>query len=431
MRTQQNHGHEVSGTDVGIPALLSTNPAFRRLWFAQLISQGGDWFNHVAVMHALMLLTGSGKAVGLSFVLRLLPAFLMAPVAGLVADRFDRKRVMVVSDIARGVSVPLFIIAVRALSPSLIYAALAFHVLMSALFEPAKNALLPSITKRGELLAANALSAATWSIMLSVGSFTGGLVISWLGVEVAFVVDALSFLLSAAILLGVKVPESHRETAQRSATAMGSGTKRRIDDLFLGLAYALRRPYVLACTLVKAGVGTMGGVLLLFAVLAHGPMAAQYDPAFVIAVLYAARGVGTGLGPLLARRFIGQRGAALNRTIGYAFLQSSVFFVLFGTVEGLAAATVLLVIGHMGTAAAWVYSTVALQLEVDENVRGRVFAVELGAYTLSYSLFIYATGVAVDDLGWDPLAVAKIIGAVLAIPGVLWLIAMAKLHRPT
>jgi len=192
------------GRAVGYIQLLRSNHDFRRLFIGQLVSQTGDWFNSVALFTLLLSLTGSGEAVGYILIIKLLPSFFAGPLAGVVADRFNRKTIMIVADIVRGFLVLGFLLVQRPEQVWLVYAIAALEVVVSTFFDPAKSAAIPNIVSREELIPANALSAASWSVTLALGAALGGVVTDAFGRNTAFVVDSVSFFVSAAFIWAVR-----------------------------------------------------------------------------------------------------------------------------------------------------------------------------------------------------------------------------------
>nr|MDQ3824046.1 MFS transporter [Actinomycetota bacterium] len=179
--------------------LLRRNREFRLLWLGQVVSQLGDWFNTIAVMTLVLRLTGSGRAVGLIFVTRFLPSVFAGPLAGVVADRFNRRSVMIWSDVLRALVVLGFLFVRRADQLWLVYVLTVMQLALSTFFEPAKTAAIPSIVARRELVSANAISSVTWSVMLTLGAAVGGLITGWVGTDASFVLDSLTYLASAAL----------------------------------------------------------------------------------------------------------------------------------------------------------------------------------------------------------------------------------------
>jgi MFS family permease len=188
--------------------LLASNADFRRLWLGQVISEVGDWLNNIAVL-ALAIQLAGGRSVGLAIavyaVARHLPLFLFGPVAGVVVDRFDRRRVMIAADIMRAFLALGFLAADRLASLPVIYAAGAALFSVSAFFNAAKRASIPNLIEgTEELLSANSLSASTTAATIAVGSALGGVVATALGRDAVFVLNALTFLASAEMIRRIR-----------------------------------------------------------------------------------------------------------------------------------------------------------------------------------------------------------------------------------
>ena len=177
--------------------LLRRNADYRYLWLAALISYLGDWFNLLAAAALITRLDGTGKAFSFLLLARFLPLFLFTPVSGVLADKFDRRRLMVVADVLRAVTVLGFLLVRSEGTIWLFYVLTVVQFALSALFTPARTAVLSNVVEPGELVAANGLDGLTWSTMLFVGALLGGLVAAAFGASTAFVLDALTFLLSA------------------------------------------------------------------------------------------------------------------------------------------------------------------------------------------------------------------------------------------
>src|SRR5215470_2129874 len=218
----------VAQPPTGYAALLKSNRDFRRLLTGQLISQTGDWFNSVALFTLLLRLTGSGEAVAYVLILKLLPTFFIGPVAGVVADRYNRKVIMIAADITRGILVLWFLLVRQPDQVWMAYALTALEVAISTFFDPAKSATIPNVVDLDQLIPANALSSASWSVTLAIGAALGGLVTGVFGRNSAFVIDSLSFFLSAVFISGVRVPRTSRRLGESDQPAIGrDGPPRR------------------------------------------------------------------------------------------------------------------------------------------------------------------------------------------------------------
>jgi Na+/melibiose symporter-like transporter len=401
---------------VGYLELLRRNRNFRLLWLGQVVSQLGDWFDTIAVYTIVLNLTGSGRAVGLVLVARFLPTVVMGPLSGVVADRFSRRRIMILSDIARAVVVLGFLFVRRPDQMWIVYSLTVLQLAFSTFFEPAKTACIPSIVEENELVTANAIASVTWSVMLTLGAAIGGLVTGLFGTTSAFVLDSLTFLGSAALIASVVFP---RRPA-REKTAMTVGKALGITDTLEGLRYVLGHPRVLAVLMVKPAWGMGGGILSLLAVFGEKIFPVGGKAATGIGVLYAARGIGTAIGPVAARRLVGETRYRMYLSIGIAFLVGGAFYAAFGCSTNFWAALLFLLIAHTGGSVLWVFSTVLLQQAVEDQFRGRVFAAELALATLTLAVSNYVTGELLDQFGYSPRTVTVGIGILFVLPGLLW-----------
>ena len=408
-------------------AVLRTNKNFRLLFIGQAISQLGDWFNAVAVYALLLDLTGSATAVAWMMIVQFLPVAIFGPMAGVLVDRVDRRRLMIVTDLLRGGLVLTLLFIRRPDQVWIAYVVMTVAVGAQAFFEPARTATIPNVTTPEELLPANALSSATWAAMLALGASIGGLVTALAGRNVAFVVNALSFLASAWFLAQTRYDATPAAAPKPEGILALTG----ITDLIEGVRYVRQRSHVAALMFVKAGWGLAGGVLLLLTIFGERVFPLTGGSAAGIGVLYAARGVGAGLGPIALRWIVGQQPRRLRRTIGPAYFMVGVFYIALAAAPSLWIAAVCVLCAHFGGAILWVFSTVLLQMEVPDRFRGRVFATELALVTLMSSASSYWTGHQLDRAGWSPRTLAFALGAMFCIPGVLWLIIQSRWKEET
>ena len=405
-------------TQVGYIDLLRRNRSFRQLWLGQVVSQMGDWFDTIALYTIILRLTGSGRDVGLLLVARFVPSFFFGPISGVIADRFSRQRIMIVSDVLRAVVVLGFLFVRRPDQLWIIYVLTVFQLGLSTFFEPAKTAAIPSIVEDRELVAANAISSVTWSAMLTIGAALGGFITGLFGTDVAFVLDAATYLLSAALIASIRLPKREKRERQRISLGRLLGITETIE----GIKYVKDRPRVLAALLVKPAWGIGGGILTLLAVFGERIFPVGKDAAGGIGVLFAARGIGTAVGPIVARRISGEGNRRMQASIGIAFLIAGLFYMLFGSATGFIFALVFLGIAHCGGSILWVFSTVILQRLVVDNFRGRVFAAELALVTLAMAASNYVTGELLDRFRISPRIVTVGIGMFFVLPGVTWFI---------
>lgn len=372
--------------------LLRRNRAFRRLWLGQVCSQLGDWLDSIALYTLLLRLTGSGQLIGWLLVAQFLPSGLVALWAGVIVDRLPRRRVMIAADLGCAISVLFFLLARTGGQIWIIYAATIVKFALTSFFEPACSALIPSVVSGRDLVLANAISGVTWSMMLAFGAALGGAVTGTLGTDAAFLADAASFVASALFTWSVDVRES----------AAASGARRHpLHELREGFRFLLSHRDVLVYALSKALWSLGGGVLILLTLFGKQLFPVGKDGALSIGLLYAARGVGAGIGPLLFRRLGGESVAVLRRSLGPGFLIMGLGYALLSRASNLWEAAAAVMLAHIGGSVQWVFSTVLLQLHVPDRFRGRIFAAELMMFTLTLSLSSYATGAA-SDAGFSP-----------------------------
>lgn len=399
-------------------ALLADNRNYRLLWLGQIVSQLGDWFNSVAIYALLLELTGSATSVALMIIVQFLPMAVIGPVAGVVVDRVNRRRLMIAADILRGLVIMVLLMVRRPDQVWIAYAVMGSVVSLTAFFEPARTAVIPNVTTRSQLLTANALSSATWSAMLAIGAGVGGIVTALLGRNTAFVVNAASFLVSAIIIsrtsFSADPPEAKRPAGWRSLTGLG--------DLLEGIRFVRSDRHVAALMLVKAGWGVAGGVLLVMTVLGERVFPVGGSAAAGIGALYAARGVGAGIGPIMARAWLGQQPDEMRRAIAPSYFLVSVFYLVLSWSPTLLVASVAVIGAHAAGSVLWVFSTVLLQMSVPDRFRGRVFSAELALLMIISAASSYACAYAMDTWGASPFLLTRVLGVVFVLPAAGWLL---------
>lgn len=405
--------------------LLRENRNYRNLWLGAVISQLGDWFNLIASASLIADLTDAGTAISYLFLARFLPLFFFSPFAGVLADRFDRRLILVGTNLLRALTVLGFLLIDDPSQIWLFYLLTITQFALSAVFNPARTAVIANIVPREDLVTANALDSFTWSTMLAVGSLLGGVAASLFGIAVAFAIDALTFLLAAWFTARIQIPAVLAE--DRAAVSRGGWL-----DFLDGLDYLRGQPYILVLSLVKAGGSLVWGAINVLEV----NYAEQIFPLggggeTTLGIIYAITGLGTGFGPLLLRRWLGDASGRLRWAITVGF------WVLALGILGLSAAPTLpwfglaTLIRTVGSGTIWVFSAALLQMVVPDRVRGRVFAFEFALLTLTQSLSIFWAGFAQDNLGWTIRAVTASSGVAGLAVGLLWTIFhLYTLRRP-
>lgn len=367
------------------------NRNFRLLWFASSISLLGDWFNTITLYALVTKLTGSPLAVGLVEFLKLGGYAAASIPGGILADRIDRRRLMITTDLLRAAIVPFYLLIDSAEHVPFLYLLILAQIGLGAVFDPAYRALLPSLVTTRELVTANAILSATWSTILAIGASVGGLVGVWLGSDAVFVIDAFTYVISASCLFAMRLALA---PMVRAAVEVGDGRRPRPSifrtawaDLREGLSYLFSHREILRLSLAKTA-WALGGSALVYFLTQLGPKLTPDDAALGIGILYSARGLGTGIGPILARQIRDRRIWML--VTGLAITASGVFYLGVGGLGVTFWVLVPIVIAHAASGANWVLSTVMLQERVPNHMRGRVFAAELMVLTAVEAVVVLA-----------------------------------------
>lgn len=422
----------VGGSYLG---LLRKNRDFRLLFIATLISLAGDWFLTVALLDQVLVLTGKATYAALVTLAMNLPVFLATPWAGAVADKFDRRRLMIGVDLVRAGAALLPLLATTPETLPLSYLGVCLLSIGSAVADPAADAALPNLVAPEDLARGNVLLGSAWGTMMTLGAAAGGLVTVYFGREASFVVDSLSFAVSALLLCFVRVPFSER-AAQSAARPEGAPPPskppvppRWFDSARETWTYARKNRRVLALLLGKAGFGLSGAVISMLSVFGRDIF---HGGAESISQLLVARGIGALLGPFVLVWLLGS-GLRQQRAIvwyemlfglGYVVLCLSPALPLSPGARA-AAGLIGVCIAHSGAATGWQAAMYGLQRETPDSLRGRVFAADYGIYTLVASIASVCAGLLSDRYGVVPTALG------FAILCALWPIAWGLWSRNT
>lgn len=404
--------------------LLRQNRNYRYLWLGNVISLLGDWFNLLASAEVITNLTSTGVAISSLFLARFLPLFFVSPLAGVLADRFSRRSIMIWSDLLRTVTVLGFLLVRSTEQVWLLYLLTVLQFVLSAFFTPARSAIIANVVEQKDLVTANALDSFTWSTMLAVGSFLGGLATAVFGAQTAFILDALTFLLSAWMVSQVVVAVRQKGEAQLG------GWFEFID----GFRYLWSVPFILGLSLVKGGGSLVWGSINVLEVSFAEQIFALNVPAILTAlriedggtatlgIIYMMSGLGTGLGPLFMRRILGDKRGQMLRGITIGFFLMSSGIVGLGLASSLPFFLLATFVRTVGTGTLWVFSAALLQMIVPDRYRGRVFAFEFAMLTLTQSLSILGAGFAQDNLAMPLPHIAIWVGSLGLFVGFIWLI---------
>ncbi len=405
----------------GYRDLVRRNPNFRNLWFGQIVSLFGDWFNLIASASLVGLLTGSGIAVGGLFVVRMLAPFLISPFAGVASDRYNRRTILITTDVVRAVVV-LGFLWVRSTETLWLFYSLTFiQLAMHGVFYPTRNAILPDIVAPEDIGTANAITGATWSVMLAFGAAAGGLVAGGWGIYPAFIIDSATFLLSLFFITRIRYEPKRAPTG---AKGLGVALGQYLD----GLRYLARHRNVLLIAVQKASLTffVVGAFEVIQVAMAKELFVIGDGGGIGLGIMYATLGVGSGIGPLFFRAFTGDRVRPMRGAIAMSYVAMAVGLWITSTLSSFGIVLFGSFIRAMGGGTLWVFSTQLLLNLVPEHIRGRVFATEYAFLTLAMAVSAGLAGWSLDQL---PNAIALTLGsmsALILIPGAVWTLSILR-----
>lgn len=357
-------------------SLLRRNRDFRLFFLGQVISFAGDWFLIVAISGLILSLTHSAALVAAIFVAYNFPYGVVSFVGGPLADRLDRRRLMILTNLVMGVlALGFFLVRTRG-DLWLAYALAAGISAVSALFEPAASAAVPNLVDPEDLAAANVLTGSAWGTMLAVGAGIGGLVVAAFGNDVGYLVDALSFFAAGMFLVWVRRPTAEAREPHEEHPGMILATREAV-------SYSRRDHRLLALFTVRLGVGVAIGVVALLPVLAVNVFHAGDRGT---GWLFAFRGIGSLVGPFLIRPVV--RRGGLRRMFAAIVVSPAVFAVLYAVVPwmpGVYLAGVFAMAAHLAGSAQWTLVTYTYQSIVPDRIRGRVFGFDGALITFALS----------------------------------------------
>jgi MFS family permease len=397
--------------------LLRSNADIRALFFAQVLSFCGDWFAYVAIVGVIQDLTTAPILVTLVYVCQALPGFFMSAVAGPVADRFDRKRIVQIASCIQAVAA-LGLLLVHSRGTIVIgYVCLVAIASFGAFVGPAAQASLPNLARSPEeLKTASLMFGALWGAMLAIGAAVGGIFSNLFGRNAAFIANSISFVLAVGLVSLIRRP-----TQTSRAAAVERVAFHPLTDMREAVAYARHDKPILALMASKANFAVGAGLVSLLAVLVkrsfHGGDSAT-------GLMLGARGVGVALGPIIANKFVGPKLSRVLAMCGSAGLVFGVCYLGLSIAPVLWVAAPLAFLAHLGGGAQWTLSTYGLQRRAPDHIRGRILAGDFGLVTLI---------ITVSNLGAGLLA--AIVGvrsaiAVFAVIGLLGGAAYLTLTRP-
>ena len=393
----------------------------------QVVSEVGDHFNSVAVFSLALHLTGSGLAVGGVMMARMVPAIVAGPISGVVLDRFDRRKIMIASDLARSAIALAFILILRYRQQWLLYALSGALMFASPFFTSGRSSVLPRITSPEELHTANALTQTTAWLTLSIGTLLGGMSIMQFGYEWAFVLNAVSFGFSAWAIWKLRSREGHFRADRAHTTQYSAGGFWK--DFGESVAYMRATPLILAIGLAYVGWASGGGAAQILFTL-YGEVVFKKGPAG-IGIIWSTAGFGLVAGGILAHR-LGSRLSfrGYKNAIGAGYFLHGAAYVLYAVMPTIWLASLCVGLSRVAMGSNNVLNRTMLLTHVPDRFRGRIFSTTEMMLNATMLISVALASVATDHLPIRTIGV--IAGCLSASTAVFWLWAdlAGKLREP-
>ena len=386
---------------------------------AQVVSYLGDWFAFVALAGLVEDVTDSRFLVSLVLVSMTIPGLFMSAIAGSFADRFDRRKILIIVSILQAFAALLLLLH-SAAGIWITFVAQCLIAGLAAFVGPSSSASVPNLVDNDDdLRKTNALFGSTWGTMLAVGAALGGVFAAAFGRNAAFIANAVSFVVAALLFSGVKRPMQSERTQNSD-----KGRVRPITDMKEAINVAKKDPVILALLCSKMTFAVGAGIVSQLAVLASNVFNVGDSGR---GLLIGVRGIGSGLGPILGARIAGRDMAKLLKVCGYAGLVFAVCYVGAALSPFIGMAAVFIALAHLSGGAQWTLSTLGLQMEAPDHVRGRVMAGDMAMVNTMIGFTSILAGLTSQFIGVRPAII--IFAAAAAAASVVYLFATAGIIR--
>jgi MFS family permease len=393
-------------SSISYSVLLKQNKSFRHLFYALSISTLGDWFYSVALMGLVYKMTDSSLMLSLIMLASALPRLLLSPFVGVFIDRYDQKKTMVVADIVRGVLI--FVLIPFSTNITMLFVITVLNSIASIFFMPARQAVLPSLVEKKNLIIANSLSNVVYGLMGIIGASLGGALTALISHSVSFSINAMSFLICAVIVFFTHIPFIEKKRGE----SYGYQVKE-------GYLFILRNRLIFALVIVGLSWGIVAGAYQVLIIMYATDVFKAGD--IGIGLLYATAGFGTLLGSWIVAKYYSTNIKKMKKVFGWAYLIQGLFFIFFVLTEKLWLGMVMLFVMRAAGGLITPIDSTLLQTYTPKEMVGRVFTFHTASYSSFMQVSTFLTGILLSS--FSLLHVGLLFGVLCVIVSVYWLIA--------
>ena len=413
------------GMNLTYAQLLKGNRNFRNLLWGQVVSELGNWFNFIAGLGLVRLVSdASPAAAGILFACRLLPFAVFSPIAGTFVDRFSRRQVMIWSDVSRVFVALAFLLVTDANNLWIAYVATTLISVIGAFFEAGKNATAPNLTGKDGLLAGTALMFSSRFLLMAIGSALGGWAAAIFGYQIAFIINAASFAISAYSVWLIP-EEATREKANYELRITNDELPREsfFTELKEGFRYTVENHFALTILIMNIIWATGGGAINVVFERMGGIVFAEresWNPDIAVALLWTASGLGLFLGMMIAHRTSNILDRRNNHTafIGWTLLVHGVLFAVAGLMPNLWLFAFFTFVSRLIVGVEYAVQETMFQRSLPDFIRGRISTLDRGAEMTIFGLSSYLASLAMYKI--SPQSLTIISGVLSASAGLLW-----------
>lgn len=381
--------------------LVFESPGFRWLWLANLVSKLGDWLGIIALNLYVFDLTGSATALAGLLAVESIPALLISPLAGVIIDRFSRRRVMLIANLAAALTFALLPLTSEIWQIYVL--ALLWRAALSFM-EPAERALVPDLVGKNRVLEANSALSVVNHLTLIIGPAIAGFLVAAASAAVAFWADAVSFFVAIFLISRItgELPRS---------TRAGETTPGWLDDLKVGLHYAFNNRALRVLLVTTFVAAFAGAALVTIEVVYVKDVLKGGDVGY--GLLYSVAGVGAILGSMNATRW--SRRFTLTGLYVASVLLTGLMFFPYANIQVLWFVILVAGLHTVPWVLGYILVDTMLQQWVADEVRGRIFSLIHTQRNAGQVLVAGLLAPLVD--WWGPVAVLNMSGVIYTLVG--------------
>jgi len=356
--------------------LITKNHDFQKLFAARLITLGGDWLLTVPLLGIIYELTENPFITSLVLVVQSAPLFIFGSFGGYLADRYDRKIIISISEFVSGMVVVLILYAVNTENVAFILFSFSLLSVANSAYMPTSDAALPNVVSRENLAEANVLFFSSWGIMAGIGAGLGGFLTTVFSREVLFTVDFLSFFVSAILVFNIK-----KDLSEKNEVTNSIKQEVKFKD---GINFVRNNNAIFYLIITKATFAiSASGLLSLFTILSYD----VYNTGdYGTGLMFGARGIGALIGPIIIRYFFGNTDGKLIKAIGPCIMAWGLCYFFIPLSSSLYITVFLLILAHSGGGCQWAFSAYGLQILTPDHLRGRISGMDYSFVFLSNTL---------------------------------------------